>query len=170
MSATAQLALEVVEAFADGQADEVQLLAAQSVEISEERNADVGIRCLATLNKYVRRFASTALSYAARSLPESERDAERAAQCLVILDVFGNPFHPVAINPAWRTPAVLALAQAAYDNRTLPAGTLEPDRLAVLADALEEAGCTNADILGHLRGPGPHVRGCFVIDTLLDKS
>jgi hypothetical protein len=76
----------------------------------------------------------------------------------------------VAFDPAWRTPAVLAQAQAAYDNRTLPAGTLEPDRLAVLADALEEAGCADPDILGHLRGPGPHVRGCFVVDAILDKK
>jgi hypothetical protein len=69
-----------------------------------------------------------------------------------------------------RTPAVLALAAAAYDNRVSPAGTLDPDRLAVLADALEEAGCTDTRILGHLRGPGPHVRGCFALDLILDKS
>jgi hypothetical protein len=65
---------------------------------------------------------------------------------------------------------VLALAQATYDGRTLPAGTLEPDRLAVLADALEDAGCTDAAILGHLRGPGPHVRGCWALDLILGKS
>jgi hypothetical protein len=53
--------------------------------------------------------------------------------------IFGNPFRSIALDPALRTPTVLALAQAAYDNRKLPAGTLEPDRLAVLADALEEA-------------------------------
>jgi hypothetical protein len=57
-----------------------------------------------------------------------------------------------------------------YDNRTLPASTLEPDRLAVLADALEESGCADADILGHLRGPGPHARGCHVLDATLEKS
>jgi hypothetical protein len=65
---------------------------------------------------------------------------------------------------------VVALAQAAYDNRTLPAGTLDPVRFAVLADALEDAGCDNADILNHLRGPGPHVRGCWVLDLPLGKS
>lgn len=88
----------------------------------------------------------------------------------VLRCIFGNPFHPVALDPALRTPAILALAQAAYDNRTLPAGTLEPDRLAVLTDALEESGCADADILGHLRGPGVHVRGCWVVDLLLNKS
>src|SRR5262249_21623387 len=63
---------------------------------------------------------------------------------------FGNPFRPVTLNAASQTPTVLALAQAAYENRILPAGTLEPARLAVLADALEEAGCNNHDILNHL--------------------
>ena len=52
----------------------------------------------------------------------------------------------------------------------MPAGTLDNTRLAVLADALEEAGCTEADILGHLRGPGPHVRGCWVVDLILGKE
>jgi hypothetical protein len=88
----------------------------------------------------------------------------------LLRDILGNPFRPITFDPAYRTPAVLALAQAAYNNRVLPAGTLEPDRLAVLADALEEAGCTIPDILGHLRGPGPHVRGCHVVDLLLCKE
>ena len=65
---------------------------------------------------------------------------------------------------------MLSLAQAAYDNRNLPAGTLEYARLLVLADALEEAGCDNADILNHLREPGEHVRGCWCVDLLLVKS
>ena len=62
------------------------------------------------------------------------------------------------------------MATAAYEVRTLPAGTLDPDRLAILADALEDAGCTNADVLDHCRGAGPHVRGCWVVDLLLGKS
>jgi hypothetical protein len=65
---------------------------------------------------------------------------------------------------------VVALAQAAYEQRELPAGTLDLTRLAVLADALEEAGCDQADLLGHLRGPGPHVRGCWAVDLVLGKS
>jgi hypothetical protein len=48
--------------------------------------------------------------------------------------------------------------------------TLDPDRLAILADALEDAGCDNTDILSHLRGQGPHVRGCWVVDLLLGKE
>jgi hypothetical protein len=84
--------------------------------------------------------------------------------------MFGNPFRPVTVSPTWQTPEVISLAQAAYDERVLPAGTLNATRLAVLADALEDAGCTNPDILNHLRGPGPHVRGCWALDLLLGKS
>jgi hypothetical protein len=69
----------------------------------------------------------------------------------------------------WLTPAGTALATTAYEERALPAGTLEPERLALLADALEDAGCANADLLGHLRGPGVHVRGCWCVDLLLGK-
>jgi hypothetical protein len=54
------------------------------------------------------------------------------------------------------------LAASIYEQRAF-------DRLPVLADALEEAGCTDADILGHLRGPGPHVRGCWAVDLILGK-
>jgi hypothetical protein len=62
------------------------------------------------------------------------------------------------------------LARAAYENRRLPEGTLDPTRLALLADALEDAGCTDAGLLGHLRGPGPHVRGCWAVDLVLGKG
>jgi hypothetical protein len=72
--------------------------------------------------------------------------------------------------PAWNDSTVVRLAQAAYEERHLPAGTLDTGRLAVFADALEEAGCMDADILGHLRGPGPHVRGCWAVDLCLGKS
>jgi hypothetical protein len=96
--------------------------------------------------------------------------AECRAQTPILRDIFGNPFRPVAASPAWQTPQVVALAQAAYDQRLLPAGHLDPARLSVLADALEEAGCANADLLGHLRGPGSHVRGCHVIDLVLGKE
>jgi hypothetical protein len=86
-------------------------------------------------------------------------------------DLFGPlPFRPASFSPSWRTPDVLNLAPAAYDERILPAGTLDPARLALLADALEDAGCTSANILGHLHSEGPHVRGCWVVDALLGKS
>jgi hypothetical protein len=95
---------------------------------------------------------------------------EKRSQAAILREVFGNPFRPVAINPTCLTPQVVGLAQAAYEEREVPTGTLHPARLTVLADALEEAGCDQADLLAHLRGPGPHVRGCWAVDLLLGKS
>jgi hypothetical protein len=80
-----------------------------------------------------------------------------------VRDVFGNPFRRVGVEPAWLTPDVRALAQALYAGR-------EFERLPILADALEDAGCTAQAILDHLRGPGEHVRGCWVLDLLLGKG
>jgi hypothetical protein len=62
---------------------------------------------------------------------------------------YGNPFRPVAFDPQWRTPAVDRLARAIYDKSAFK-------RMTVLADALADAGCTDADLLGHLRETGPH--------------
>jgi hypothetical protein len=97
-------------------------------------------------------------------------NSEQAAQVAILRCIFGNPFRPVTLDRAWQSPQVVALAQAAYDDRELPAGTLDVARLAVLADALEEAGCDRPDLLGHLRGPGPHVRGCWAVDLVLGKG
>jgi hypothetical protein len=84
--------------------------------------------------------------------------------------VFGNPLRRVAVNPSWLTPNAIPLAQAAYEHRDLDPGRLDPARLAVLADALEEAGCDQADLPEHLRGPGPHARGCWPVDLLLGRE
>jgi hypothetical protein len=62
------------------------------------------------------------------------------------------------------------LAPAVYDERDLPRGHLDAARLAVLADMLEEAGCCELHLLAHLRGPRPHVRGCFAVDALLGRA
>lgn len=108
-----------------------------------------------------------------REHEEAERvgaQAEMNAQVVLFRDVIGNPFQPVTINPAWLTPSVIAVAQAAYEVRSLPSGHLDPNRLAVLADALEEAGCTDASILAHCRSIGVHVRGCWAVDALLGKK
>jgi hypothetical protein len=92
----------------------------------------------------------------------------------ILRDVVGPvPFRPLPLTPSvktWNNQVVQRLAEAAYNERQLPAGTLDMARLAVLADALEEAGCHDAGLLGHLRSAGPHVRGCWALDLLLQKG
>jgi hypothetical protein len=88
---------------------------------------------------------------------------ELRVQSDIIRDIFGNPFRPVAFDPEWRTNTVLAIGRQMYDSR-------EFAPMPILADALQDAGCDNADILDHCRGPGPHVRGCWVVDLVLGKE
>jgi hypothetical protein len=90
--------------------------------------------------------------------------AERSLQCRLLREIVGlRPSRRLTINPAWRTANVAALAQSIYDDRAF-------DRLPILADALEDAGCDNADILNHCRQPGEHVRGCWVVDLVLGRE
>jgi hypothetical protein len=84
-------------------------------------------------------------------------------QANYIRDIFGNPFHPVSADARWLTSPVLDLARTMYESRDFAA-------MPILADALEEAGCGNGDILAHCRGDGPHVRGCWVVDLVLGKA
>jgi hypothetical protein len=98
---------------------------------------------------------------------------EKTAQCRLLHELFGNPFRPSTFDLAWRTwngGTVPKMAQAIYDSRLLPSGHLDAAQLAVLADALEEAGCDQAEVLYHLRRPGPHIRGCWAVDLLLGKE
>src|SRR2546429_325961 len=84
----------------------------------------------------------------------------RRRQANLVRDILGNPFRPVSVNASSVSPSVAALAHAAYEEHFLPSGELDPDRLAVLADALEEGDFIDPAILDHLRGAGPHMRGC----------
>jgi hypothetical protein len=91
---------------------------------------------------------------------------EYAAQSNVLRDIIGNPFRSATIRPdwlAWNDGTVRRIAQAIYDERAF-------DRMPILADALEDAGCDNADILNHCRNGGEHVRGCWVVDLVLGRS
>jgi hypothetical protein len=92
----------------------------------------------------------------------------------LLRDIFGPlPFRPVSIDPSllwWHEGLVVRLAQAADEYRSLPEGRLDSSRLGVLADALEEAGCQNEEVLRHLREQEGHWRGCWVIDLVLAKS
>ena len=81
----------------------------------------------------------------------------------VIAEVFGDPFKPVAFAPEWRTDTAVLLAKQMYDSRDFSV-------MPILADALQDAGCDSEDVLDHSRGPGPHVRGCWVVDLVLGKE
>jgi hypothetical protein len=98
---------------------------------------------------------------------ESERATlfvrERSYQADLVRDIFANPFHPVAFSPEWSTDTAVALARQMYESRDFSA-------MPILADALQDAGCDSAQILDHCRGPGPHVRGCWVVDLVLGKA
>jgi len=90
-------------------------------------------------------------------------EAEEVHQLHLLRDIFGNPFRPGTIYRAWLTTTVTTLASQVYESRDFGA-------MPILADALQDAGCTSDDILTHCRGDGPHVRGCWVVDLVLDKE
>jgi hypothetical protein len=98
-------------------------------------------------------------SEAARSLGGDEANE----QGRLSRDIFGNPFRPIAIDPRWQTSTVVDLGSAIYQERAF-------DRMPILGDALEDAGCDNDEIIQHCRGPGLHVRGCWVVDLILGKE
>jgi hypothetical protein len=110
--------------------------------------------------------------------PTAERVADRAywdeqrVGAALVRDIFGAPFRPLPPAVlAWNGGTVHRLAQAAYDERILPSGALDPGRLGILADALLDAGCDGEEIVPHLRQQGAvHVRGCWVLDLLLGKE
>ncbi len=109
--------------------------------------------------------AAPASEQAARERWVAEQK-EKSNQAILLREIVGNPFRCSVIDPCWLTwndCTIPKLAQAIDDEHAF-------DTLPILADALEEAGCDNADILNHLRGPGPHLRYCWAVDLLLGKE
>jgi hypothetical protein len=174
-------AVEVAERFADGTAERKELTAAghaaqvvrDAVQFGEQAGnlpACWAAFCVTWLPKK----AGSEMDF----LP-AEQIAYRTplpvrARVSLLRDVFRNPFgrYPRRPRPwlTWEGGLAVRLAEAAYEERSLPAGTLDNDRLRVLADALEEAGCTDEQLLRHLRGRGTHVRGCWAVDTVLGRT
>jgi len=180
-------ALDLAERYADGLVDAGALLEAHWAVARAERHTDeyewsedkkgllmaanaVGwattVRQPPDPPAYLAGCAATGANNASlyAGSPESE---VKAGQSALLRDVLGPlPFRPVTVHPSvlgWDDGTVVRLAQAIYSARRF-------DDLPVLADALEEAGCNDADILAHCRAVGPHVRGCWVIDLLLGKQ
>ena len=105
-----------------------------------------------------------AIQRAIRSFTFDIHQHPRRVACLLLRDVFGNPFRPVAFAPEWRTETALTLAGQMYESRDFSA-------MPILADALQDAGCDSEDILNHCRATNAtHVRGCWVVDLVLGKE
>jgi hypothetical protein len=177
--ARSKRAIEVTEQYADGAATREELTTALA-------DAEAAWTIAGTIDWVPTRLAvqvagvqtweeaaDVALSTATAHGP-TMRGRTLAYTVDLLRDLVGNPFPPqLRIDPAWlvwNDSMVTKLAQDAYEQRSLSHGTLDGNRLAVLGDALEEAGCTDAQLLGHLRAGGPHVRGCFALDAVLGKS
>ncbi len=117
-------------------------------QIGTELNPELILRCISDAS--------------GRDSPEDV--AGGTAQCELIRDIFGNPFRPVTFSPEWRTDTAVSLARTMYESREFGA-------MPILADALQDAGCENDDILNHCRDANQvHVRGCWVVDLVLGKA
>jgi hypothetical protein len=173
-------AVEVAEKLADGRLDdwEDQVVAFEDMRalVEERKEAHGGRAALAAGLASVAceesgEEAYVAYVYLLEWIAADDRAILREWGQRAIRCVWGlRPFRPVRLKRAWLTSAVTSLAEAVYDERILPTGELDSARLAVLSDALEEAGCTDRPILDHCRCLGPHVRGCWVVDLILGKQ
>jgi hypothetical protein len=148
--------VDASEAFADGQLTRRELHTAKAssggphnvFHFSSGLSRLTPDRIIASLWLWVREF----------SVPT---DGQLSA---LLCDIFGNPFRSAAFDAAWRTSDVMMLATGIYEDRAF-------DRMPILADALQDAGCTSEDILDHCRDAhAAHVRGCWVVDLVLGKA
>jgi hypothetical protein len=171
-------ALITAERYADGHTDLSDLPLAFNAAQAARRSIHVAFRGhrkmarrparAAGANKNAAEVARNAADPNKRYRLSSYRDTDKTVFALsnIVRDLFGNPFRTVSLDPswtAWNDGASTKLAQAIYEEAAY-------SRLPLLADALEDAGCTYADILAHCRTPGEHVRGCLVVDLLLGQK
>ena len=174
-----QTAIEVAEKYEDGTASEDELSRAAS-QAETASHTDYRGDTAVDLARIVVQLASdprtpfpdldkaaSAFAWDAENAVvdwDEAREKELAVQVALVREIFGNPFRPVPLDPTWLTFDVQALARGIYDYKAF-------DRMPILADALQDAGCENADVLNHCRDvPATHVRGCWVVDLLLGKG
>jgi len=166
-------AVEIAEEYADGILTYAELKRAwndTSRSLRGEKDMDWCARnaALQVIHPTVSSFLG-AVSSAAQACGDwysESRPKERPVQASLLRDLFNHPSHPVSIAAsylAWNDEIIPKIAWTIYQERRF-------EDLPILADALEEAGCSDAQLLSHCRGPGPHVRGCWALDLLLGKS
>jgi hypothetical protein len=166
-------AVEVAERYADGQATEAERDEAerQAEDAHSEvwrwppMDADREAWWGALVWAYVATTRDLVSEREVNAAPLSAA-VSPGAQVALLRDIVGNPYRPQRAAQAWLTwngGTVRKLAQSIYDERQF-------SDMPILADALEEAGCDNAEVLQHLRSPGPHVRGCHVLDLILGRE
>jgi hypothetical protein len=143
------------------------LMASRESQEIDIWDADIGVRMAVggeSLNWVELMLVSLAEVYGTRRVAHNFRPPVRDAelwqhrQADALRDALGNPLAPVTWEPSWRSETVVALATGIHLDNAF-------DRLPILADALEEAGCDDPEVLAHCRGPGPHARGCWVVDA-----
>jgi hypothetical protein len=168
-----QQAIEVAELFADamvdsGEFNKVRLMASEYLTPrieGEGIEAETSVRAMLSLLDPHSDKRSTVFdisSWAASAT--NDVPGEWKAQGILFRDIFGNPFRPVALDPSWQTSTVTDIACGMYDSRDFSV-------MPILADALQDAGCDNDDILTHCRDTNAvHVRGCWVVDLVLGKT
>ncbi len=164
-------AVEVAEQYADGLVSYAKLKAGQGLAraVWQELASDHWDAPWGTPEMWATRAAAQAAAAAGREAWQAAwavADEGQGGHPDTLRDVFGNPFRRVSLAPAWLAwegGTVVKVAQTIYAERAF-------DRLPVLADALEEAGCADAELLRHCRQPGEHVRGCWVIDLLTGRG
>jgi hypothetical protein len=171
--------VEVVERYADGLATQAEIVdaRARAVEAGQRVHAAHNSEWCPALSASIAAAEMTVIAdqvcfvlsgikraclHAARARTSAPR-AERVAQARLVRDIFANPFRPMSAAPRLAASGVVAIARTIYEERHFI-------DMPVLGDALEEAGCTDRDILAHCRRPGDHVRGCWVVDWLLGKK
>ncbi|AMV27216.1 hypothetical protein VT84_22635 [Gemmata sp. SH-PL17] len=174
-------ALDVAERFAEGTAS-AEEMTAELPAFLEERNRAVRnlgranplepLRCLFSslepsrylFPELVGGEFSGAPKSVRRVVAKKERREEFRAQSALLRDIFGSPFRSIVFAPEWRTDTVVLLSRGMYESRDFSA-------MPILADALQEAGCDNEDVLNHCRDVAQvHVRGCWVLDHILGKQ
>jgi hypothetical protein len=143
--------ITIGEQFADGLVTEDEVRAFSRATL-REGVAEEWSALTSDSRESIRIYISSHSSYTARQLPP------------LLREMFGNPFRPATVDPAWLTSTVVALAEGIYAERAF-------DRMPILADALQDAGCDNDAILAHCRDTSlMHVRGCWVIDLLTGRA